>query len=656
MEYCSRNSINYCTLKEQLGKSCLFFYDDGLRMLASNQYNRDSFERLHTTKNEPRATIPLHALKGLSLLCNDDIPLFIIGKFCQKFVNKQTSDGVTQFGQDTSETWLVQANRFVQALKLGFPLSRSDNHCISIPKYFMQFVKNQLESEKIVVSYLERSIFVLCQMLSKDNRHSAQDLELKQARKHFESLLQNAHNFLEMEYKLKKQSENDFIICMGRLKLQALLGQALVQSRDESTRKEALEILRRTIDETWEICQSGQSFLSCFKSQHDSSIFDYDGEKSPKKIAKKVVEKCISASQKIDPKYISKLMEINLVVNKEKFEDCVNNYAVTANKSKDQAESKLAPIWKIVEKEGTFGPKEITLLRETGNLLSDEEYRKCFFAEFFCSVLHIIGRQDLYIWKARMDMELKNEIEQCQYSSELSHYIAVEFRQKTNICLLYEYITIANCKVPRMLQNRVENESNSKRQKRLDKVISTCENLQQNQLKHFEDGLYMATFLSSYSKLNIAKYLVKAANKKLKTSSNENQPIPHPNAQEWCRNLLELAKEQIGFDMGPTCVLAAAKYYASVKMYQQAFDAFKFAFEAKKHGDDEPYFAKYLKQRPKTYAWGIMNCARAITEEGNGLNEPWKANVKEMCQKAYDNDHPSLAHLKVKLNTYIGNL
>jgi len=378
--------------------------------------------------------------------------------------------------------------------------------------------------------------------------------------------------------------------------------------------------------------------LRFIKSSPDKNLLEYQKTKSVVEVARKVAKSCSDAGKKIDAEQVAKYFTSRIKLSPVNLEEFAENYSRSKGIPIDGAKDQLSAVDSAVTDKLPLKPDHVALLRDTGNFLTAKQLQQTFLAAQLCGIFHTYGRQDLYLWR-EMAKESKDYLEKCTYFTELSHQVARHVREKTGVGLLYEYITRMNNKVPRALQNRNPDESKEARRKRLLEVDQLCREALEDESKYFEDGCYMATKFSQYSQLNAYKYMVKAANKRLR---DEDQSVLPPDAVDNCIRMEDLAVQQISLDMAPSCIIMAAKFYASMQLFPITFAAFRAGLKTTK---DSQVFGVYQqeKQRPKLMAWTAYNFTRAVKsyfKYAGEANAQEKANLKNealsLCRRALD--------------------
>nr|CAB3262564.1 uncharacterized protein LOC100180356 [Phallusia mammillata] len=601
-------------------------YTDFLDVFKKNpellQKNRKSLECLHGLLNGGMEEKFMEILETLCLIGTEDIPTRVVNKIC--------SQGSTE--KIKAPNW----EELYSKLCMVIPISYFDHtDTITLPKFLTQLILQRLKKNpEQLGNRLFCGIQVLTGLFSRDNRVWLDDGHLANTQQHIDTIMKHAEQHFEVNFSMKKQVQEDFFIWMGMCKLHARLGQAYVQSRTDKNWQKALGILLQGAQRIWNVVDAytkpGLTLL-CFFNKSNPDILDFDENKNVNKVAIQIADKCLKAGEKIETAMVEQYFKSNIRIGKAAFEDFIDNLAHSTKISLDQARNQLVGVQQSILKGTNLTEDQIKQLQESGNLLSVKSFKQVFLAERMCDFFHTYGRQDIYIWKEMQDTE--NQLQKCKYYTELSHCIAKRVREKTETGLLFEFITTSNCKVPRSLQNRDENETIRDKLERFRQAYTLANSLLADPTKYYENGMYMATQRSTYTKLNAQKYAVKAANKMV--GINENVP---PDSIAICDSMLALAKDQIYLDMGPACVIMAAKFYASVGQFQKSFDTFAAGFKTEHEGKCYGIF-QHFDGRINTYAWAVANHARAIhaaVYKKEQVDIDMRLKVMKQCKTVYE--------------------
>ena len=561
-------------------------------------------------------------LLALSLLCNENVPLLLIGRLFYNISNADYShEEVLLFCLELVE-WMDYYG-LVSACHPGYP-----GGYVSLVKHKLDAGRSPQKSDR----FLNVLLATLVGLISKDNRQRPDDAMLLQLRPHIKELTRNVQEFFS-----RTKSEAPDPQIMQLCKLHELYGQSLIQGRVGDKWEEALKSLEEAALCIWSVvCALNESnWLAacfCFGENVNSKAILYYSTKHPSEAAIYIAKKCVNAGRKAG--FVEQYVLSALVLNEANIKDFVqhlsrnrNNRDVKEPESmvSKRPEDQLASIIEAVESKQPIDSVMLDVLRKNELFLSQKDIQSVFFSERLASIFHSYGRQVLYL---QTEMNRPQRVK-CEYYAELAHHICAATRKATGVGLLYEYIAIANSRVPRMLQN-VVGEELPERKYRLERAYEESKKLLDAPGDFYENGVYKQVEGTPYTRLNAYKYMLKSHNKKLKgvERMHRSEGIS-PSAFDDCRLVREIVKHHMDLDMAPHCLVQTGKFYASMDMFEEAFETFREVFKSKAVN-------ALTTRRPNSFAWVADNYARAVEAyaelDEEDLPEKTKLAHERCCQ------------------------
>lgn len=485
-------------------------------------------------------------------------------------------------------------------------------------------------------------LWALIEIINKDNRDATDNDLLYNLHKHIEIVIKHACNHLDETFNVESPRKTDFRIQMNLSRLYDVLGFARSHNRTKESADEcfgkALDMMNAVI-----LSYDGKS-LCCKKNSVQSEMLKYSRGKRPEDVVKNLYKQIQKACKKIPVEFVAEYFSPHLP---KKYLNDMQEYL----KDKNVVE---CVAWKLMEKEldanGELSSESVKILqgKNVRMLLTPEQLKKCFLLETIVSILHSRGRQILYL-QGSVDLLEQNRYE---WYSKVGYLLAKKFSEKNGIKIINEYITVANCILPRKLQNR-NGELDEVFRERLISARNSAEEVLQPEGLFYERGVFRLVAGTPYTEINGLKYIVKA-NTKLRKRPGVYIPTEESERQEVevCERLYRLSKENANFAMSGNCRVQVGKYYAATKKFGKAMEAFESAFSHEGKGINND-----LEAKPNTYAWALYNYGRAVSEaspdmenldeyskrftwrydtlNNQDINEVWKGILKDINNKLH---------------------
>ena len=648
--YCLTRKLSYKQYFDALEEESAFnVIAHGENIIAENQ-SFDLAKSLQATRllfkvdknhSDKQFSKMQQILKILSFLNPIDIPVHLIGKICQDLRKDQLSAEESFEMNKIEVSEMVYRMEELHLLNAGAAINYP-NGLISIENNCFRSIV-LTEGEKI--AYLQMALESLAKMISKDNKERKADVSLCYLMPHIESIRKHIEKYLVEHLDVSDKKEENFILAMRVSRLYELLGQGIVQERRTdltvNAGEKSAEVLMEAVKLVYRVMQAfnrSMSLFSCFSRPENDELLMYDGTKDPAVIGNEIAKKCVEAGRKVGGAFIEKYLKSSLVLNKDNYKQFMAHTIQMQGLSEKEATEKLKPIKTLVEKSLNFETSHMNVLRETGNFLSTEQLSLSFFGDRLTSIFHTRGRQVLYLQSKMSESKQK----ECEYYTLLSHNVAKAIREETGVCLLFEYISMANARLHRLLQNT--NEDRDEKLNRINEARLLCHKLLNTSRDHYESGCFQRVQGYAYAKLNISRNLVKANTKALKYIRKEDLPT---DATARCEEILKLARENYTLDMASHVFIQGAKFYAAIDCFDKAFSTFSEGFVFKKEDGSDTGFGimRLTQQRPRTVAWAVDNFCRAVEayskhEKDETKIQQIKSEALKRCQQVIDLDEP----------------
>ena len=608
--YCITRRVTYKQLMDCLEheapRRLVFCYLYSVAQKINQKY-ADAFRYLHGVCDENKLNLN-EVSEVLAMISEKDVPVHLIGKICHELrKNAKRFDSKINFHIN-----LLEASEVVYQLKksgslIGDPSTNYPNGTVSFRKHIHGTKFHDPAKDK--AKYLKIALESLVKMISKDNTERRADIRLQYLKSHVAAFSSHVKDYLEESFKISDKRKETFVFAMVVSRLYELLGQGIVQERSQDWDEiPASNVLNDAALLIWDVCVSYQkSFFSfCFSNKISSeSLLNYDSNNDPEELAKKIASKCVEAGKNVSGDFIEEYLMTSLVLNKLNLTHFIRKAMKHCDLCEQEACQKLKDIETLVKHDMPCEKRHLTVLRETGNLLSTKDLQSSFFGQRLSSIYHTFGRQVLYMQE---DMSIVDQ-KKCEYYTKLSHFIAKEIRIQTGVCLLNEYITVANCEVPRLLHSR-RGETKDDAFERIRLAHERSKELLEAEENYYEDGCFRLVKDTDYTKINAYKYMVKSNTKMLKVQSEKGLP---DSAWDECKTMLNLARKNSFLDMAPHVFIQGAKFYAATGRFKEAFETFSEGFDLKKNGQASGEGVLHLMQwRPKSFAWAVNNLCLAV--------------------------------------------
>nr|XP_039270570.1 LOW QUALITY PROTEIN: uncharacterized protein LOC120345200 [Styela clava] len=562
-------------------------------------------------EKEKREERQFEVIKMMSFLNNENIPDLLIGRLFQaveEISNEQIQKEVMYLLQKLES----KCDASVCDTKLSHEYG---NQLLNIHMDILHAVRMSMsedEKAKVLVNVVQAMI----SLVGKENRLRTDSVLLYDMLNHMNHVTELGVQFLEKEYKLDTPKKENFELQMSLSRLYEVLGFATTQ-HSPVTKDDNFE---KAIDYLWSIacCYTGNSFFRLCPGNHTTKaaelkvLLHYGCDKNPHQTAKKH-KKLKKASEKIPLEFIQR--------------NCSRLFPVTSDllggMKRKIGEKQQKEMAETLKKQRYLTDLQLKTLQGNNCLLKPNVLRSIYLTERIASILHSRGRQVLY---------LKNDItreEQKRYEwyTELGLELCKIMYEDTKVKSIFEYILVANNKLPRMLHSR-QNETDDEFWERIEKARQLAMALRDVRDDFYEHGIYKLVSGTPYTILNAMKYLVKAITKLYKKREVAQQhPIPTAIAE--CEQVYKIAKENAAeFVVASSCIVHVGKFYAAIGEYEKALEVFHLSF------NHENGINSQFNKNPNIFAWALYNLGRAIIA-GYGKIEDGEKQKKEFMRK-YD--------------------
>nr|CAB3262563.1 uncharacterized protein LOC100180356 [Phallusia mammillata] len=607
-QYCSTYMISYADFLDNIKTSNKEFIQEVCAKLLEDPKDKASFLAMHNVlKMQKKLGLgekKLHQiLQVLALISHEDIPVLFIGRVCQflrDFSHETVKDISLKNQHEASDVVVYMQNKCTtSSVQFTYP-----DGCITMKQ---NIHKSYYDPDDI--TSLGVAVKAMLSILSKDNTQRIADRNLYILHPHIQSLVSFAKKVSINEGVMNEKTSENIGLILSICRLDEIYAQALTQSRAAGKWRVSLEVLHQAVTSIYDIVcyfsTSSWPFCGFFGVSASQEDLAFEVEKNAEIAGKKIANQCIKAGQQCGD-YFEEYVQTSVVLNMQNINDFLAYLTQVKQLPMNEARSKIQNVIDATKDSIALTPQLIEILRSNGLFLTRDEMLKSFFSERLTSLMHTLGRLVLYNHAEMSQIELQ----QCSYYTDLAHEIAKATRIETGIGLINEYISIANGKVPRLVQNQ-DRENAVARKARLDEAYKMASSILNVEDKLHENGVYRQVDGTDYTKLNAYKYMLKVNCKRLKDVPQvDRELVISLDAIYVCQNVLKIAKNNSHLDMAPQCIVHCGKFYAAMGMFKECFPAFEDGFECKK---TKSFGATHLKAwRPDAFAWAVSNLARAM--------------------------------------------
>ncbi|XP_077969336.1 uncharacterized protein LOC120345199 isoform X2 [Styela clava] len=526
-------------------------------------------------------------IEMMSFLNNENISDYLLGKFFQQvqpMVFREEQRMVQCLKARLEDDCDMDVHSFSDKIDYGEQLISTHKDILLAIHLYIPNEKKQ----RILMDVLQ----AIASLIKKENRYRTDSNLLFSLQNHMDSVVSHAKKLLKGDFLGKSMKQNDFDIQLGLARMYEVLG--FVVQRHLNTKDIDLEKATNYLS----------NVICAFNTKKDKreTLFKYTPKKDPAVTAKKIYKIIKEANKKIPDVFIlqnwAKLFPIT-----------ENHLKVMAESAGNESKLDWEDMVTALRLDGHLNSDHIRQLEREKMLLNPKQIKSVYICERLMSVLHTRSRQVLYLQNSIS----KEEQNRYEWYSDVGLYLSENLFCDTGISSLFRYLLKANSKLPRMLNNCL-NEDDASFIARIEAARKYAQSLTDGKERFYEHGLYKRVYGTAYSNMNLLRFLVKA-NTKLHKRRHIANVKEVTNQMLECDRFFNLAKQNVQyFVVASNCIVQAGKYYAAVGKYETALEAFECAFDH--HG----YGIEYQCDKyPNAYAWALHNVGMTLCKSEKEL-------------------------------------